>query len=127
VPVGRTVDNFWLHLLVETGAIGVGLFAAALAVAVASALRAARSASRDAAVVLAGTAALAVVVGVDSLTEMLLEGNTTTFAMWCLLGIATTLGASPDGTSDVRPAPNADAGPVSAPRRPRGSAPPPTS
>jgi O-antigen ligase len=94
VPIGRTVDNFWLHLLVEVGVIGLTLFATAIGLAVAVALRAARAVTGLPRVVLAGSAALAVVVGVDSVTEMLLEGNTTSFAVWCFLGIATGLGSA---------------------------------
>jgi O-antigen ligase len=88
VPIGRTVDNFWLHLLVETGVIGVIIFLASIGRAVADAARSARSAAGGRRLVAAGTAALAVVLVVASLTEMLLEGNTTTFTMWLLLGIA---------------------------------------
>ena len=91
VPRDRTVDNFWLHLLVEAGVVGAGLLLAAIGVVVTGVLRAGRAADGDRRILLAGNAAVAVVLGVASLTEMLLEGNTTTFAMWLLLGMATGL------------------------------------
>jgi O-antigen ligase len=94
VPVGRTVDNFWLHLLAEVGIAGALLFAAAIGVGAAVALSAARRADGMRRVMLAGAGAVAVVLAIDSVTEMLLEGNTTTFAMWCFLGIASSLLAS---------------------------------
>ncbi|HET6745286.1 MAG TPA: O-antigen ligase family protein [Candidatus Limnocylindria bacterium] len=88
VPRDRTVDNFWLHLLVETGVIGLSLLVAAIGIVVAGVLRAARAANGDRRILLIGSTAVAVVIGVASLTEMLLEGNTTTFPMWLMLGIA---------------------------------------
>jgi O-antigen ligase len=88
VPTGRTVDNFWLHLLVEAGLLGVVVFATAIGLAVAGALRAARSSVGDRRAVATGIAALAAVLAIASLTEMLLEGNTTAFTMWLLVGIA---------------------------------------
>jgi O-antigen ligase len=91
VPLGRTVDNFWLHLLAEVGIVGVALFAAAIGTGVTLALSMARRADGMRRVVLAGAGAVAIVVAIDSVTEMLLEGNTTTFAMWCFLGIASSL------------------------------------
>jgi O-antigen ligase len=93
VPRDRTVDNFWLHLLVEGGALGVGLLTAAISAAVALVVRAARSATAELRIILVGSASVAVVVSVAALTEMVLEGNTTTFTMWLLLGIASLLAA----------------------------------
>jgi O-antigen ligase len=99
VPAGRTVDDFWLHLLAEVGIAGAALFAAAIGAGVVAALGAARRVDDVRCIVLAGCGALAVVIVIDSVTEMLLEGNTTTFAMWCFLGIASSLLPStvPDG------------------------------
>jgi O-antigen ligase len=91
VPRDRTVDNFWLHLVVESGLLGVTLFAAALIAAMWQLLRAARRSGGELRVLLAGAAAMAVVVAVDSLTEMLLEGNTTSFATWFFLGLGSVL------------------------------------
>ena len=97
VPEGRTVDNFWLHLLVEVGVLGTLLFGAALVLAAWGALRAARASSGWARIVSGAAAATAVVIAVDSLTEMLLEGNTTSFATWFFLGVASALAAASAG------------------------------
>ncbi len=91
VPEGRTVDNFWLHLLAESGLLGTLLYGAALAAGAWGALSTARRRAGWARVVAGAAAAMAVVIGVDSLTEMLLEGNTTAFATWFFLGLASAL------------------------------------
>jgi O-antigen ligase len=93
VPRDRTVDNFWLHLTAESGILGALLFAAAVAAAVGGALAAARRLDGWPRILAAGAAAIGIVVGVDSLTEMLLEGNTTAFAAWFFLGVASVLTA----------------------------------
>jgi hypothetical protein len=47
--------------------------------------------------VLAGCAAAITVLAIDSISEMALEGNSTAFAAWFLLGMATSLvRADPD-------------------------------
>jgi O-antigen ligase len=104
VPSDQTVDNFWLHLLVESGVIGSLLLLAAILVSVGHALAAARRCIGQPRALLAACAAVGMVVTADSITEMVLEGNTTAFAAWFLLGMATSLTV----------------------RTPRGSAPPPT-
>lgn len=91
VPEGRTVDNFWLHLLVEFGTLGTLLFAGMLAYAVTQLIAAARRAEPATRVLLASFSAAAVVIAVDSLAEMLLEGNTTSFSTWFFLGIGSAL------------------------------------
>jgi O-antigen ligase len=91
VPRGRTVDNFWLHLLVESGVTGTLAFAMAVAAAVWSALRTARRTVGSRRAIAAACAAVGVILAVDSLTEMVLEGNTTSFAAWFLLGLASSL------------------------------------
>ncbi|HEX5041105.1 MAG TPA: O-antigen ligase family protein [Candidatus Limnocylindria bacterium] len=91
VPEGRTVDNFWLHLLVEFGVLGTLLYAGILAFAIAQSIWFARGAPAVTRVVLAGSAAAAIILVIDSLTEMLLEGNTTSFAAWFFLGIGSAL------------------------------------
>ena len=45
-------------------------------------------------VVLAGSATAAIILAIDSLTEMLLEGNTTSFAAWFFLGVGSALVAT---------------------------------
>jgi O-antigen ligase len=91
VPHDRTVDNFWLHIAVEFGAVGLILLLGAIAVAIWQTLRAAtRLPGWQRAVVAIGPG-MAIILGVDSLVEMLLEGNTTAFPMWFFLGISTGL------------------------------------
>lgn len=91
VPRDRTVDNFWLHLAVEVGALGALLFAAAIAMAILQALGAGLRSVGMRRLLLGGSATLAILVAVDSTVEMLLEGNTTSFAMWFFLGTASVL------------------------------------
>jgi O-antigen ligase len=93
VPRDRTVDNFWLHLTVEFGVLGVLLFLSALAIAVRQLMGAARHAAGWHRGLLASFAAIAVVLVMDSLTEMLLEGNTTSYSLWFFLGVGTVLAA----------------------------------
>ncbi len=105
VPVGRTVDNFWLHALVEFGAVGVILLLAAIAGPVLTLIRVARNADERTRGVLAGAAAAGIILATVSLTEMVLEGNTTAFAMWFWLGAASMM---PPGTPDPRPGVGSD-------------------
>ncbi|HSM37888.1 MAG TPA: O-antigen ligase family protein [Candidatus Limnocylindrales bacterium] len=94
VPRDRTVDNFWLHLIVEFGLLGSLVFASAIAIAVRRTVADARRSDRWPALVMGSAAAIAVIVGVDSISEMLLEGNTTSFPVWFFLGVASVLGAA---------------------------------
>jgi O-antigen ligase len=89
--LGRTVDNFWLHVLVEFGILGALVLVGVLAVAGTEILRAARQTLGYERVLLAGCAAAVIVLGVDSVSEMLLEGNTSSFVMWLLLGLGSAL------------------------------------
>ena len=91
VPTQRTVDNYWLHILVEFGVFGTALLATFLGAIVLQLLRAARRSTGTIRVVLAGTAAAAITIGLASVTEMLLEGNTTSFPLWYLLGAGTAV------------------------------------
>lgn len=93
VPRERTVDNFWLHLTVESGVLGVLLFASALIIALRRTLAAARASQGWTRILIASAASIAIIVAVDSLAEMLLEGNTTSFAVWFFLGVASVLSA----------------------------------
>jgi O-antigen ligase len=106
VPAGRTVDNFWLHLLVETGALGVLAFTGAIIAGVTGVLRSARLSAGLRRALLAGCAAAIMVMGLDSITEMVMEGNTMAFAGWFLLGMGTSLigstGASTPRASDAQ-------------------------
>ncbi|HJP71906.1 MAG TPA: O-antigen ligase family protein [Candidatus Limnocylindria bacterium] len=87
----RTVHNFWLHLLGETGVVGTTLFLALIAGLLIRFVRAARSASGVAFVVLAGTATMLVVASLNSATEMIFEGNMPSVLIWLMLGIASCL------------------------------------
>ncbi len=91
VPIGRTVDNYWLHAVVEFGIVGAVLLATFLGAVVVDLLRAARRSKGTIRVVLAGTGATAMTIGLASVTEMLLEGNTTSFPLWYLLGAGTVI------------------------------------
>lgn len=91
VPRGRTVDNFWLHLIVEFGLLGAAVLVATISIAVRQLIVAARRSAGLPRGLMAAFAAVAIVLAVDSLTEMLLEGNTTSFANWFFLGVGTAL------------------------------------
>ena len=94
-PTQATVDNFWLHLLVEFGIAGmVSLLAAAVIPGIAV-LRAAWQVRRGAAaVMLAGIAAATAGVAVNSVSTMLLEANSIAFTFWFLLGIGSLLASA---------------------------------
>jgi O-antigen ligase len=91
-PIGRTVDNFWLHLLVEAGVLGTVAFAGAVAAAALDGVRRARAApDPEIRLLVAAAVTAALVLAVDGITEMVLEGNTVSFAGWFFLGLATSL------------------------------------
>ena len=97
-PVGRTVDNFWLHLLVEAGVLGTLAFLGALVAGGADGLRRARTTpDMERRLLVAACVAGVIVLTVDGITEMVLEGNTVSFAGWFLLGLATSLIGSGEG------------------------------
>ncbi len=88
-----TVDNFWLHLLVELGVLGTAAFIAAAAVPGVRILRAARRSVGLERIVLGGIATGVVALAVSSLTTMLLEANSVAFLFWFLLGLGTVVAA----------------------------------
>jgi O-antigen ligase len=90
-PTQRTVDNFWLHLLGETGVIGLLAFAATIGIAVIEIVRAARDARWGRRVILSGVAGAVLSLSVNSLTTMLLEANSVAFLFWFLLGLGSLL------------------------------------
>jgi O-antigen ligase len=93
-PAQRTVDNFWLHLLGETGFLGILAFGAAIVVPVIQLMRAAlRSAARHR-LLLTGIVAAVLAICVNSVTTMLLESNSVAFLFWLILGIGTVIAAS---------------------------------
>ncbi len=93
-PLQRTVDNFWLHILIEMGILG---FAALLATAMLPGLRilsAARHAQGWRRIMLAGTAAATAGMAISSVTTMLLEANSIGFPFWFLLGMGGAVAAA---------------------------------
>ena len=83
----RTVDNFWLHILVETGIVGAAGLVAAIWLILLPPVRAARRARASHFVVTAGVVGSAAAVCLSSVTTMLLEGNTVAFLFWFVLGL----------------------------------------
>jgi putative inorganic carbon (hco3(-)) transporter len=102
VPTQRTVDNFWLHLVVELGAIGTAIFIAAAAVPWVQVVQAARRAIGARRVMLGGIATAAVAIGASSLTTMLLEANSVGFLFWFVLGVGSVLSTRGEAPGDVR-------------------------
>jgi O-antigen ligase len=102
-PAQRTVDNFWLHLLVETGIVGALAFLAAGLIPGLRILGAARRSIGWRRIFLGGTAAAAVGMAVSSGTTMLLEANSIGFVFWFFLGIGALVVAA-DATRAEEPA-----------------------
>jgi O-antigen ligase len=94
-PAQRTVDNFWLHLLVETGVIGLVAFVGMVGVPLLQVVRGAMAALWARRVVLSGIAAAVIALSVNGLTTMLLEANSVAFLFWFLLGIGSILAPRP--------------------------------
>ncbi len=94
-PNQRTVDNFWLHLLVESGIIGLLAFAAMVGSAVLPIVRRARQAAWGRRVALAGVVGAVLCLVVNSLSTMLLEANSVAYLFWFLLGLGSVLAAQP--------------------------------
>jgi O-antigen ligase len=105
-PTQRTVDDFWLHLAVEAGVLGLIAYLGMVGAALLPILRAARSVTGGRRVALAGIGGAAIGLGINALTTMLLEANSVAFLFWFLLGIGSQLASLPD------------AAPAEAPREP---------
>jgi O-antigen ligase len=86
-PAQRTVDNFWLHLLVETGVLGTTAFLAAALIPAIRILRAARASVGWRRIALGGIAAGTAGLAISSGSTMLLEANSIGFLFWLLLGL----------------------------------------
>ena len=84
----RTIHSFWQHLLGESGALGMAVFLALLAGLLIRFARAARAAVGRRRVLLAGAATLVLVTGLQSLAEMIYEGNLPALLIWLVFGIA---------------------------------------
>lgn len=100
-PTQRTVDNFWLHLLVETGALGTAAFLTAALLPGLRILAAARRHLGWRRIVLGGIAAATTGMAISSGTTMLLEANSIGFAFWFLLGIG-ALAAAASSIGEMR-------------------------
>jgi O-antigen ligase len=87
----RTVHDFWLHLAGETGVVGVTIFLTLIAGLLIRFVRAARSAIGERFVVLAGTATMLIVASLNSVTEMIFEGNMPSMLIWLMVGLASCL------------------------------------
>jgi O-antigen ligase len=98
----RTVDSFWLHLLVEAGVLGFGAFAAAMLSAGIPMLRATLRSSGPRAILLGGSVAAVTALSVSGVTTMLLEANSVGFLVWFLLGLGSLMVAK---APPVEPAP----------------------
>jgi O-antigen ligase len=92
-PQQRTVDNFWLHTLVETGLAGLVAFMAAGVVVGLAIVRAARRALGWRRVLLGGIAGGTAAMAANSMTTMLFEANAAAFFIWFLLGLGSLLAA----------------------------------
>lgn len=93
-PQQRTVDNFWLHILVETGIVGFVTFLATAMLPGLRILNAARRTRGLRRIVLGGTAAATAGMAISSLTTMLLEANSIGFPFWFLLGVGGLVAAT---------------------------------
>lgn len=87
-----TVDDFWLHLVVELGVLGLLAYVFIVGVLGFQMFRAARRSHAGRFVLLAGIAAALAILVMNGITSMLLEGNTVSFALWFLLGLGSLLG-----------------------------------
>jgi len=96
-PQQRTVDNFWLHILVETGIVGFVIFLATAMLPGVRILSAARTSHGFRRILLGGTAAATAGMAISSLTTMLLEANTIGFPFWFLLGMGGLVAATARG------------------------------
>jgi O-antigen ligase len=93
-PSQRTVDNFWLHLLVEAGILGAAAFLAAILVPATRVLLRASTAVGWDRILLGGIAAGTAGLAVSSVTTMLLEANSIGFLFWFFLGLGSLLTAA---------------------------------
>jgi O-antigen ligase len=95
-PSQRTVDDFWLHLLVESGVLGFLAFVGMILTAVVPMIRATVHDTGRRRVVLTGIVIAAFALVVNSVSTMLLEANSVAFVFWFLLGIGSLIAAHED-------------------------------
>jgi O-antigen ligase len=92
----QTVDNFWLHIVVEAGILGAAAFIALIGVVVVRLVKAARQAVGSH-YVMAGGMLVAITAGVIITgTTMGLEANTVAFMFWFVLGMGSLYAAQPE-------------------------------
>ena len=106
----QTVDNFWLHLGVEGGVLGIAAFLALMGTAAYAPFRALRGAAGSRFAVPAGVVSATAVLCVATVTTMLLEGNTAAFLFWFLLGLGSMTWPAQVRTGDPRGSATASAG-----------------
>ena len=94
-PTQRTIDNFWLHILVEGGVAGFIAFLVAAMIPGLRILRSARHAIGWRRIVLGGIAAATAGLALSSVSTMLLEANSVAFLFWFLLGVGSLLVRTP--------------------------------
>lgn len=90
----RTVHDFWLHTLGEVGVAGTVLVLTMVLGLILRLVRAARRAMGMDRVLMAGIATSGIVMTLNNLTEMLLEGNFPAFAIWMLLAFGSLMAGS---------------------------------
>ena len=120
-PADRTVDNYWLHVLVESGIVGTVLLLGAMGWVIRQLIAGARAARGLRRTLMAATATTTILLGVASVTEMLLEGNTTSFPLWFFVGLATLFVSRVPAPTTVVAAPAAPAAPGGIPSGPEPS------
>jgi O-antigen ligase len=91
----QTVDNFWLHLLIEAGILGAAAFVAAIGVVVVSLARRVRDASSSHYIMKAGILVAMVASIIITGTTMGLEANMVAFMFWFMLGIGSLYATQP--------------------------------
>jgi O-antigen ligase len=102
-PTQRTVDDFWLHLLVESGVFGLLAYLAMVGAALRPILTRARGLRGLRGVALAGIGGAVIALSINALTTMLLEANSVAFLFWFLLGIGSQLAGAQESTSADAP------------------------
>ncbi|HET7082179.1 MAG TPA: hypothetical protein VFJ00_00510, partial [Candidatus Limnocylindria bacterium] len=90
-PSQRTVDDFWLHLVVESGLLGLAAYLAMVGAALGPIIAAARRAAWGRQVALASISGAVIGLAINSMTTMLLEANSVAFLFWFLLGVGSQL------------------------------------
>ncbi len=90
-PAQRTVDNFWLHIVVEAGVAGLVAMVGAVLAAGWPALVAARRTLGSRRILLGGIAGATAALSINAVTTMTLEGNSVGYLFWFLLGLGTLL------------------------------------